>query len=153
MSTHRHVPTILDDAECWSLLRSTDIGRLAVVVAGRPEIFPVNFVVDHGTLVFRTAPGTKTSAIKSDAGAAFEIDHYDKDKSQACSVVVHGRLEQLTSSELLDTDTLPLYPLQTGPKPRFVRIVAEEISGRRFETVDPATWRTELASARRIAWE
>src|SRR4051794_39359108 len=47
---------------CWALLRAADIGRLAVVVGDRPEIFPVNFVVDHGTVVIRTAPGTKLAA-------------------------------------------------------------------------------------------
>ena len=44
---------------CWALLRSQEVGRLAVSIADRPEIFPVNYVVDHGTVVFRTAEGTK----------------------------------------------------------------------------------------------
>src|SRR6476619_2758028 len=45
----------LSVSESWSLVRSAPVGRLAVVVDGRPEIFPLNHVVDHGTLVFRTA--------------------------------------------------------------------------------------------------
>jgi uncharacterized protein len=44
---------------CWALLRSQEAGRLAVLIADRPEIFPINYVVDHGTVVFRTAEGTK----------------------------------------------------------------------------------------------
>ena len=47
--------TILESNECWALLRAADVGRLAVSIAERPDIFPVNFAVDHGTIVFRTA--------------------------------------------------------------------------------------------------
>ena len=53
----------LDARECWAALRTADVGRLALVVDGRPEIFPVNFVVDHGTILFRTATGSKLAAI------------------------------------------------------------------------------------------
>ena len=45
----------LDESACWALLRSAEVGRLAVVVNHRPEIFPINLVVDHATVVFRTA--------------------------------------------------------------------------------------------------
>jgi len=44
--------------ECWDLLRTADVGRLAAAVANRPDIFPVNFVVDNASVVFRTAEGT-----------------------------------------------------------------------------------------------
>jgi nitroimidazol reductase NimA-like FMN-containing flavoprotein (pyridoxamine 5'-phosphate oxidase superfamily) len=53
----------LDARECWTLLRTADVGRLALVVDDCPEIFPVNFVVDHGTLLFRTAAGSKLAAL------------------------------------------------------------------------------------------
>jgi nitroimidazol reductase NimA-like FMN-containing flavoprotein (pyridoxamine 5'-phosphate oxidase superfamily) len=41
-------------------LRQGDVGRVAVMVDGHPEIFPVNSVVDAaGDIFFRTDPGTK----------------------------------------------------------------------------------------------
>ncbi|CAN5489227.1 pyridoxamine 5'-phosphate oxidase family protein [soil metagenome] len=136
--------------ECWELLRGTDLGRLAVIVDGTPEIFPLTFVVDHGTLVFRSAAGTKLSA--GYAGpVAFEID--GRDDSTAWSVVVHGQLEPLISFEPLDTEALPLYPLQPGQKPRFVRIVAESVTGRWFSTVGPEAWHTAGALPHSPAWE
>ena len=61
-------PTILELAEhqCWALLRSQEVGRLAVAIANRPDIFPVNFVVDHASVVFRnhryTRPATPARA-------------------------------------------------------------------------------------------
>src|SRR5580765_2746500 len=54
--------TILEPHESWHLLKSVALGRLAVSVAGYPDIFPVNFVVDHGSVVFRTGEGTKLAA-------------------------------------------------------------------------------------------
>jgi nitroimidazol reductase NimA-like FMN-containing flavoprotein (pyridoxamine 5'-phosphate oxidase superfamily) len=47
----------LSATESWALLRQTDVGRLAVIVDDRPDIFPVNYLVDHGSVVIRTAPG------------------------------------------------------------------------------------------------
>ena len=41
------------------------MGRLAVVVAGHPDIFPINYVVDHASIVIRTAAGTKLAGSKS----------------------------------------------------------------------------------------
>ena len=50
--------------ECARLLASSSLGRLGVVVAGRPEIFPVNHVYDResGCIIFPTNDGTKRHA-------------------------------------------------------------------------------------------
>ena len=47
--------TVLEESRCWDLLASQEVGRLATAVQGFPEIFPVNFVVDGESIVFRTA--------------------------------------------------------------------------------------------------
>jgi nitroimidazol reductase NimA-like FMN-containing flavoprotein (pyridoxamine 5'-phosphate oxidase superfamily) len=143
---------ILATDACWGLLRSTDVGRLAVSVAGEPDIFPVNYVVDQGTVVFRTAPGTKLSGVAIGQAVAFEVDGYDPDAGEAWSVVVRGRGEQITRShELIDTTDLPLFPWQVGEKHRFVRIVPTNVSGRRFHVVDRSVWATPLTDARRTS--
>ena len=43
----------------------------------QPDIFPINYVVDHGAVVFRTAEGTKLAAAVLGQGVAFEIDGYE----------------------------------------------------------------------------
>ena len=45
--------------ECLELLKTEEVGRIAVVVEGRPEIFPVNYVLDGNGIMFRTDRGTK----------------------------------------------------------------------------------------------
>ena len=58
----------LDAAECWRLFRSAEVGRLAVSIANYPDIFPVNYVVDGETIVFRTGAGTKLAARRAGSG-------------------------------------------------------------------------------------
>jgi nitroimidazol reductase NimA-like FMN-containing flavoprotein (pyridoxamine 5'-phosphate oxidase superfamily) len=135
---------------CWKLLRSAPVGRLAVIVDDRPQIFPVNYVVDHATVVFRTADGTKLTASARGSAVAFEIDGYDEATRQAWSVVLKGQAAEIRGlHELLDTMHLPLAPWQSDPKHRFVRIDPDEVSGRRFAVTDPADWEHLLSQVRR----
>ncbi len=144
----------LAEQECWELLRQAAIGRLAVWVDDHPEIFPVNFVVDHGALVFRSAPGTKVTAALATAAVALETDARDAEAGTAWSVVVKGRAEQITdTSGLMDTVRLRLVPWQGGEKGRFIRIVPTEVTGRRFPIVSPEWWREPLGEVPRAAEE
>ena len=118
--------------ECWDYLRTAAVGRLAVVVDGHPEIFPVNFAVDRGTVVFRTAAGTKLAAAL-EAPVAFEADGHDDRLGSAWSVVLKGTAQQLAGTqEFLDSEDLPVFPWQAGEKHHFVRIEPAQTDGRRF---------------------
>jgi nitroimidazol reductase NimA-like FMN-containing flavoprotein (pyridoxamine 5'-phosphate oxidase superfamily) len=45
------------------LLAERHLGRLALTDPDGPVIFPVNYAVDEGAVVFRTDPGTKLDAL------------------------------------------------------------------------------------------
>jgi hypothetical protein len=108
------------------------IGRLAVVVDGEPDIFPINYVVDHGTIVFRTDTGRKLSAA-ANRPVAFEADGYDTSDATAWSVVVHGVGTEIREmDDVIDAMGLPLDPWQEGRKARFMRIMDSAITGRRI---------------------
>ena len=144
----------LSESACWALLRTTSVGRLAVWVDDHPDIFPVNYAVDHGTVVFRSKAGTKISATLSDAPVALEADGYDPETKEAWSVVIKGRAEEIKDGpDLLETVDLPLFPWQAGDKGRFIRIVPTTTSGRRFPVADPSSWLTPLSGAKRAAME
>ena len=66
--------TVLGEDECWELLSSVALGRLVTCVGSRPEIFPVNFVVQRPTVLFRTAEGTKLLSVVVDNHVVFEAD-------------------------------------------------------------------------------
>ncbi|TQJ36449.1 pyridoxamine 5'-phosphate oxidase family protein [Arthrobacter sp. SLBN-122] len=144
----------LEHHECWALLRTVSVGRLAVLVDGRPDIFPVNYTVDSGTLVFRTSQGTKLSAASGDAPVAVEADGVDPKSGLAWSVVVKGTAALVKSTEdVLETSRLYLFPWQSGRKDAFVRITPDTVTGRRFQVTDPMTWWTQISSAARTAPE
>jgi hypothetical protein len=84
----------LDESECWALLRKAAVGRLAVVVNHRPEIFPITHIVDHATIVFHTAVGTKLEGSLG-RDVAFEVDGYDPDTGEAWSVIVKGLAREI----------------------------------------------------------
>src|SRR5512141_2829859 len=81
----------LENHECWRLLRSVTVGRLAVWVDDHPDIFPINYKVDHGSLVFRTGDGTKLQAATGDTPVALEADGVDADSGIAWRVVTKGQ--------------------------------------------------------------
>ena len=72
---HTDLEEISED-ECLQLLDRRELGRVAVVVAGQPLIFPVNYALSHRVVTFRTAHGTKLANAPG-MNVAFEIDEYD----------------------------------------------------------------------------
>jgi nitroimidazol reductase NimA-like FMN-containing flavoprotein (pyridoxamine 5'-phosphate oxidase superfamily) len=106
------------------------------MIDDQPDIFPVNYLVDHGSIVFRTAEGTKL-ANSVDRLVAFEVDGYDPASGEAWSVVVRGKAREVKQlHEVLDALDLPLFPWHAAPKRRIIRIEPEGVSGRRFHVLD-----------------
>lgn len=136
MSNEQDPMAELAPHECWELLRHNDLGRLAVAISNHPDIFPINYVTDHGTIVFRTAEGTKLAASVLGVGVAFEIDGLDAAAGEAWSVVIKGSAVEIERmQELFDALELPLFPWHAAPKHRFVRIVPHQVTGRRFRVI------------------
>jgi nitroimidazol reductase NimA-like FMN-containing flavoprotein (pyridoxamine 5'-phosphate oxidase superfamily) len=128
---------MMDRAECLELLNTSDLGRIAVVDAGHPVIFPVNYAMDGEHIVFRTAPGTKFDATVRGTPVAFEIDWTDTGSRAAWSVVVTGWARVVeTPEEMARAEALDLKPWSTHDKPHFVAVHAERVSGRRITPVD-----------------
>lgn len=139
---------------CWSRLRTMVVGRLAFAGGEHPELFPINYLVDRGTIIFRTAPGTKLAASMDRLPVAFEVDGYEPASNEAWSVVVKGILEPvLETTEIVDDLALPLFPWQNGEKGFFVRIVPDSLSGRQFEVADPSRWVSPFTGVRRASEE
>ena len=67
----------LEPNQCWMMLRSCEVGRIAMSTADHPDIFPVNFVVHHGSIVFRIAEDTRLAEAALGRLVAFEVDGYD----------------------------------------------------------------------------
>ena len=121
----------LDHDECWRLLRTSSVGRLAVSVAGMPDIFPVNYVVADERLLFRTAPGNKLVQIAINEQVALQADEVLTD--EVWSIVVKGTARiLLKQSEIDAADELSLTPMLGTLKYTFVEITPTETTGIRF---------------------
>ena len=123
--------TILSDSESWSLLASVALGRLVTSVDGQPEIFPVNFVVQRRTVLFRTAEGTKLVSAAINNRVLFEAD--DHNVAEGWSVIVKGTARMLrTDKEIEEAERAQLLPWTATLKTHYVRVIPSVITGRRF---------------------
>ena len=127
----------LSTETCWELLAATPVGRVVVTVDGDPEVFPVNHVVDRRTIAFRTAPGTKLAGLERMTATCFEADAIDVERHAGWSVLVKGRVQEVTDpAELRALGELELELWTTGAKDHWVRIRPTEVTGRRIHTGD-----------------
>jgi uncharacterized protein len=123
--------TILSATESWDLLASVALGRLVTSVGGQPEIFPVNFVVQHRTVLFRTAEGTKLVSTAINNRVLFEAD--DHNAAEGWSVILTGMARMLrTNEELEEAERAQLLPWTATLKQHYVSIQPISITGRRF---------------------
>ncbi|MBM7829823.1 nitroimidazol reductase NimA-like FMN-containing flavoprotein (pyridoxamine 5'-phosphate oxidase superfamily) [Agromyces cerinus] len=122
----------LSEEECWQLIREAPYGRLAAAAADEVDIFPVNHAVDGGSIVFRTAAGTKLLELTIRHRVAFQIDGVTE--TDAFSVVVKGEAAEFDrQGEVAEAERLGISPWAPEQKDRWVRIRPTEVQGRTFE--------------------
>lgn len=122
--------TQLSQDECWRMLREEEFGRLAFRLVDEVHITPINYAVDHDTLLFRTAEGNKLLSVAMGSEVAFEIDRYDDDHAR--SVVVRGEARILPEDEERRAENVSLRPWVGTPKYNVVEITPRVMTGRGF---------------------
>jgi hypothetical protein len=121
----------LDESECWELVRSRPIGRLAYVDERGPMVVPVTFVVEGGSVLFRVAPYSGLARHVIDARSAFEVDEVDEVDRVGWSVVLRGSVERVESDDLPPDDDRPS-PWPAGQRTLYLRLTPDEVTGRRL---------------------
>jgi len=125
--------------ECLRLLATAAVGRVGLLVDGRPEILPVNYALDGDVVVFRTAEGTVLNQAALSA-VAFEVDSFDESMHSGWSVMIHGVAQDIGTAIDPTSERLRRLTLVTwapGTRPRWFRVLPERITGRRIR-VHPA---------------
>ena len=124
----------LSEEECLGLLAHYSVGRIAVVIDGQPQIFPVNYSTNGRIIAFRTGAGS-IIAHAPESKVAFEIDGHDTSAGTGWSVMVQGVASDATDSfddvSWAARGSSPL-PLAPGAKPFWVAVEPHTITGRRF---------------------
>lgn len=120
----------LNPAECWHLIKSARIGRLAVSMNGRPDIFPVNFVATDEIIYFRTAPGSKLMELTLNPFVAFEVD--GRHLAHYWSVVIAGSAERMDRDDEIErSGVLNIHTASSTDKWNYVRVTPTSVTGRR----------------------
>lgn len=123
---------ILSESCCRDLLHRETVGRVAVSVSALPAIFPVNYRMVDGDVVFLTSEGLKANAAIAGNVVGFEVDHLDPERQAGWSVLVVGRARLVPGHEREAMGDLDLRPWVDGGRSLLVRIRPEFISGRRI---------------------
>jgi len=121
--------------ECERRLAAASLGRIGVIVDGRPEIFPVNHVFDPQShqVIFPTQEGTKLHAALSWPWIAFEVDGEEPDGSAGWSVIVVGKAEELTDSAHIErASRLRLVRWGAGRGVHWIGVQPSRVTGRRI---------------------
>jgi uncharacterized protein len=130
----------IDAAECWRLLATQPVGRVAIIVGHYPLVFPVNFAVDGQQIVYRTGVGIKLHSLNR-SNVTFEVDEIDPVHRSGWSVMVKGAAHEVDverHSEMAGrVEVGGAAPWAPGRRDHLIRIVADQISGRRIRLPDP----------------
>jgi hypothetical protein len=122
--------------ECWVLVRSRSIGRVAANRSGMgPLVVPINYAVDADlSIVFRSGAGTKLDA--ADQGIlTLQIDEVDPLHRVGWSVIIEGLAHWVHDP----TEHAPVEPWAPGEHPYIVRLHPHRVTGRRIRLVQPDT--------------
>jgi hypothetical protein len=121
----------LAEQTCWNLIQGHGVGRLGVYAGDFPEIFPVDYYCEAGSIVFRTADGTKLRDLIVNAHVVFEIDSLGSAFDWSVTVKGIATVKDAVYTNRSAENALPHWrPVSVY---RFVEIIPESISGRRYE--------------------
>ena len=122
---------ILDEPECFRLMETVRIGRIAVARGGIAAVFPVTFTTVSGDVMFFTGAGTKLDAAREGRMVSFEVDEIDPLAEQGWSVLLVGRAQLASEAAKARAQALGLYPWAAVERQSLVQIRTEFVSGRR----------------------
>jgi nitroimidazol reductase NimA-like FMN-containing flavoprotein (pyridoxamine 5'-phosphate oxidase superfamily) len=135
---------ILDEAECMRLIAPGGIGRLVFAGQWDLTVLPVNYRLQDGDILFRTAQdsGTdedlRTGITHAEYRVAFEVDDFDVQEREGWSVLIQGPAHHLdTDAERSVALTAGVEPWPGGPREHFIRIRPARITGRRIRHAPP----------------
>jgi nitroimidazol reductase NimA-like FMN-containing flavoprotein (pyridoxamine 5'-phosphate oxidase superfamily) len=127
----------LSEDQCLNLISGGGIGRIAYTSRFGPAVLPVNYALQDGAVVFRTAAHSpldedlQTGITDADYKVAFEIDSIDLASQCGWSVLIQGPAHHVAGAEEEVVRRAGVQSWAPGDRELFVRIVPSRITGRR----------------------
>jgi nitroimidazol reductase NimA-like FMN-containing flavoprotein (pyridoxamine 5'-phosphate oxidase superfamily) len=129
----------LGEQECLRLISPGGVGRIAFTGRYGLIIFPVNYKVHDGSVMFRTADDSpfgedlRTGIQYADYKVAFEIDNVDMAAHEGWSVLIQGPAHHMdTSAERELAKQVGVEPWPGGWREDYIRITPTRVTGRRI---------------------
>ena len=129
----------LDEAECLRLIAPGGIGRIAYTGRHDITVLPVNYRLQDGAILFRTAQDSLTGEdlragiAHAEYRVAFEIDDVDTAAREGWSVLVQGPAHHLDAEdERTRALAAGVDPWPGGAKEHFISITPVRVTGRRI---------------------
>ena len=120
--------------ESESLLRSHNVGRVAVSTPAGPHIIPVNYTVAQDAIIIRTTPYSVLGTYGRNTTLALEIDGFDQKRERGWSVQARGRCRVVEDyaeiARLREVSQTP--PWASGSRSQYLRLRWNELVGRRL---------------------
>ncbi|MGW6963233.1 helix-turn-helix domain-containing protein [Streptomyces zaomyceticus] len=126
----------IGEAECWELLDGHGVGRVAVEGRDGLMVFPVNYQVVDGDVVFMTAAdSTLARASTSGVEIAFEEDHLDEAFSRGWSVLLVGPARTVSDETEVRRikDAVHSAPWAGDGRDTVVTLSPRRVTGRRIQ--------------------
>ena len=122
----------LSHQECLELLAEKVVGRIAYVNDDGPVVLPVNYVLDQGTVLFRTSAAGRMAGHLRNGTVAFQVDDVDEVTESGWSVLLRGvaSFEQPTGTRPANHPRPS--PWVQGSRNLTVRITPHVLTGRRL---------------------
>lgn len=130
----QHPLQTLTAEECWTFLRSRQVGRFVYADADGPMAVPVNFALAEQTIIFRTAreSGAHRALMHP---SAFQVDDLHPEQGRGLSVLVRGRTREVPHEQVPELFThmedFPR-PLAEGIHNIWVALTPSQVTGRRL---------------------
>lgn len=122
---------VLTEQQCFELLDTARLGRIALTNRALPIILPVAFARLDDDLIFRVGEGALSKAAQMGQVVCFEVDWADDRFDSAWSVAAIGQLSFLEEPERVRrAERLHLIPW-SAECDSFVQMTPQMISGRR----------------------
>ena len=122
---------VLSEDDSARLLAAGVVGRIGVTVGALPAIFPVNYRVVDGVILFRTTRESTLANAADGAVVAFEVDDYELLDRSGWSVLAVGQAQVIDDDMTVPTLAGPR-PMVDGERAALVRIVPTFLTGRRI---------------------
>jgi nitroimidazol reductase NimA-like FMN-containing flavoprotein (pyridoxamine 5'-phosphate oxidase superfamily) len=124
----------LSDQECYGLLGTTTVGRVAFAGHTGQQLLPVNFQFIDGVVYFQVSPGSVLGELAQGLDdVAFGVEYRDELLQTGWSVVITGSTSRVDDDSIVEQvrAVQRLRPWAPGDRTQVIALTPRVVSGRK----------------------